>query len=73
MTLGLKRGVVELADHGPEWEIIAAETIRRLWDNLGSMTTDIQHVGSTSIKGIKAKSDMIIIIGGEPSHEFKAI
>ena len=32
MTLGLKHGVVELADHSPEWEVIAAETIQQLWD-----------------------------------------
>ena len=30
MELGLKRGVVELADHDPEWEQIARETIGRL-------------------------------------------
>jgi len=55
MTLGLKRGVVELADHDPEWEQIARETIGRLWRVFGSVAKDIQHVGSTAIKNIKAK------------------
>ena len=60
MALGLKRGVVELADHDPEWANIAAQTIERLWSIFGSCSSggivaDIQHVGSTAIKGIKAK------------------
>ena len=55
MAIGLKRGVVELADHDPEWEQIARETIGRLWRVFGSVAKDIQHVGSTSILHIKAK------------------
>lgn len=34
--IGLKRGMVELADHDPEWEFIAADTIWRLWRIFGS-------------------------------------
>lgn len=55
MILGLKCGVAELADHDPEWEINAADTIKRLWDILGSAAKDIQHVGSSAIRHIKAK------------------
>ena len=55
MVLGLKRGVVELADHDPEWEQIARETIERLWRVFGAAAKDIQHVGSTAIIHIKAK------------------
>ena len=55
MALGLKRDMVELADHDPEWERNAADTIKRLWDILGSTAKDVQHVGSTSIRHIKAK------------------
>jgi GrpB-like predicted nucleotidyltransferase (UPF0157 family) len=51
----LKHGVVELADHDPEWEQIARETIGQLWRVLGSVAKDIQHVGSTAIRNIKAK------------------
>lgn len=36
MPIGLNRGVVELADHDPEWEQLARETIERLWQVLGS-------------------------------------
>ncbi|MEO1769878.1 GrpB family protein [Candidatus Enterococcus ferrettii] len=55
MSLGLKRNTTELIDHDVEWEKIAAQTIQRLWKIFGSMAIDIQHIGSTSIKNIKAK------------------
>ena len=55
MAIGLKRGVVELADHDPEWEKLAAQTIEQLWRVFGSVAKDIQHVGSTAITSIKAK------------------
>ena len=55
MSIGLKRGIVELADHNPEWKIFAAQTIERLWGVFGDIATDIQHVGSTAICHIKAK------------------
>jgi GrpB-like predicted nucleotidyltransferase (UPF0157 family) len=55
MVLGLKRGMVELVDHNPEWEVNAVDTIKRLWEILGSTAIDIQHVGSTAIRHIKAK------------------
>ena len=53
--IGLKHGSVELFKHKKEQETNAAETIRKLWDILGSAATDIQHIGSTSIVRIKAK------------------
>ena len=55
MVLGLKHGVTELVDHDLEWGINAAETIQRLWAILGSTAKDIQHIGSTAIRNIKAK------------------
>ena len=53
--LGLKRGTVTLYDHQTEWEIEAQKTIIRLKDILGSTIRNIEHVGSTAIKTIKAK------------------
>ena len=53
--LGLKRGTVQLFDHEKEWEIEAQNTICRLREILGDIIIDIQHIGSTSIKCIKAK------------------
>lgn len=62
MVLGLKNGVAELAHHDPEWEANADDTIKRLWGILGSIAKDIQHVGSTSIRHIKAKPVIDIVV-----------
>jgi len=55
MVLGLKSGTVELFGHDPEWGANAADTIKKLRDIFGPVVKDIQHVGSTSIRHIKAK------------------
>ncbi len=51
----MKRGTVYLEPHQSEWERSAEETISTLKNILGSITADIQHIGSTSIKVISAK------------------
>ncbi len=53
--LGLKQGTVTLCPHEEEWERIAAETIAFLTPLFGDTAVDIRHVGSTSIRGIRAK------------------
>lgn len=53
--IGLKRGTVALYDHEKEWETEAARTITVLKSILGDVVSDIQHVGSTAIRSIKAK------------------
>ncbi|UYP00346.1 GrpB family protein [Oceanotoga sp. DSM 15011] len=53
--IGLKRGTVKLFNHEKEWELEAQRTISRLHKILGSVASDIQHVGSTSVFTIKAK------------------
>ena len=68
--LGLKRGTVQLCEHEKAWEDEAKRTIERLWGILGSVATDIQHVGSTSIVSIKAKPIIDIAVS---VNDFKAI
>lgn len=65
MVLGLKCGTVALVDHDPEWETVADKTIERLWRIFGSAAKDIQHIGSTSINGIKAKPSIGIVVAIE--------
>lgn len=62
MNIGLKHNTVELTDHDSKWETIASQTIKRLWSIFGLVATDIQHVGSTAIKRIKAKPIIDIAI-----------
>ena len=62
MALGLLCGTVALVEHDPEWETIADKTIKSLWRVFASVARDIQHCGSTSIKGIKAKPSIGIVM-----------
>jgi serine/threonine-protein kinase len=73
MKIGLKRGVVKLADHDPEWESLAVETIARLWRVFGSVAKDIQHIGSTAIRGIKAKPIIDIAVAVDDFDEVEAL
>ena len=61
--IGLKRGTVALLDHREEWEDEANIIICQLKEILGEYAVDIQHIGSTSIKKIKAKPIIDIVIG----------
>ncbi|MDR1216584.1 MAG: GrpB family protein [Treponema sp.] len=63
MKLGLKRGVVELYDHDVLWEENACEIIKLLKSIFGDNAIDIQHIGSTAIKTIKAKPIIDIVVG----------
>jgi GrpB-like predicted nucleotidyltransferase (UPF0157 family)/MoaA/NifB/PqqE/SkfB family radical SAM enzyme len=63
LILGLKRGTVQLYEHDPEWETVAAQTITQLKSIFGETAVDIQHVGSTAIRSIKAKPIIDIAVG----------
>lgn len=63
MKLGLRRGTVALEPHSSEWERIAQQTIRVLREILQDAAVDIQHIGSTAIRGICAKPIIDIVIG----------
>ena len=55
MVIGLERGMVKLTEHDIEWKNIANATIEQLWRIFDDVAKDIQHIGSTAIKNIKAK------------------
>lgn len=63
MSLGLKRGTVQLQPHDSQWDEIAAQTIEKLRMILGSNAIDIQHIGSTAIPAIKSKPIIDIAVG----------
>jgi GrpB-like predicted nucleotidyltransferase (UPF0157 family) len=63
MQLGLKNGIVELYDHQYEWEIFAKEKIEHFKNIFGDLIIDIEHIGSTSIKAIKAKPIIDLVVG----------
>ncbi len=69
--IGLKRGTVILCSHSDKWSVYAEDTINELKNILGSIAIDIQHVGSTSIKGIMAKPIIDIAVGVKSVDDMK--
>lgn len=63
MGIGLRRGTVAVEPHTAEWEISAGRTVEQLKSILGGAAADVQHVGSTSVKGICAKPIIDIAVG----------
>lgn len=62
MSLGLKRGTVQLEPHDKQWDEAAIQTIKILKSILGDDAIDIQHIGSTAIPAIKAKPIIDIVV-----------
>ena len=61
--LGLKRGTVILCDHTPRWEKEATAIIERIKQVLGDTAVDVRHIGSTSVRNLKAKPIVDLAIG----------
>jgi len=55
MSLGLKRGIVQLEPHDKQWDEAAIQTIKILKSILEDDAIDIQHIGSTAILHISDK------------------
>src|SRR3989344_4407959 len=53
--IGLKRGIVKLIPHKTSWSRSFEYEKKRILSKVGDIIIDIQHIGSTSISGIKAK------------------
>ncbi len=70
--LGLKRGAVRLCEHNDNWEYEAQKTIECLKTIIGDVATDIQHVGSTAVKGIKAKPIIDIAVAVDDFNDILA-
>lgn len=72
--LGLKSNEAKLCDYSEDYIIIANQKIQNLREILKGNFIEIEHVGSTAIKGIKSKPIIDIVIGIEnfdKVHEIK--
>lgn len=54
-VVGLRRNTVEVVAHRPEWLEIGEKERLDVLSVAGSLITDVQHVGSTSVPGLSAK------------------
>jgi len=61
--IGLERGKVRLSPYNPQWKKLYEQERERVVSVIGEYILDIQHVGSTSIPGVKAKPIIDIAIG----------
>jgi GrpB-like predicted nucleotidyltransferase (UPF0157 family) len=62
-TLGLKHGVNLLVDYDPQWPDEFAAEKQRLQAALGDIALGIEHYGSTSVPGLRAKPILDIMVG----------
>ena len=62
--MALKRGIVELEDYNPLWKEDYLKEEKLLKEVLKDRIIEIEHIGSTSIEGLKAKPviDILIVI-----------
>jgi GrpB-like predicted nucleotidyltransferase (UPF0157 family) len=60
--IGLKRHTVRVVKHRPEWAILFMREAEMLRVSIGDIVADIQHVGSTAVPGLTAKSMLDIAV-----------
>lgn len=60
MSLGLKRGTVQLESHDKHWDETVVQTIKTLKSILGDDAIDIHHIGSTAISELKLSQLLIL-------------
>lgn len=53
--IGLKRGAVKLVSYDTRWVDEFEKEKQRLFQKIGHLVVDIQHIGSTSVPGLVAK------------------
>jgi len=61
--LGLKHGINLLVDYDPEWPFAFEEERRRIHSALGDIARGIEHYGSTSVEGLRAKPVIDLLVG----------
>lgn len=70
--LGLPKGTVSVVPHNSDWARLFEIEKELLRGALSNQVRDIQHIGSTSIKGIDAKPIIDILIGIDSFDHLRA-
>lgn len=71
--IGLKRGYVELQEYTDEWHKLHKIEEGVLKNLIQDHFIDIQHIGSTSVEGLKAKPIIDIIVGVKNFNDLEII
>ena len=70
-NVGLKRGYLEIMDYREDYGKIFEEEKEKLLKIYKDKISSIEHVGSTSIKNIKSKPIIDILIQTDDLEDFK--
>ncbi len=71
--MGLRVGEVRLEKWSPQWQEDFKAEEQNLLNIFGSLATNIQHIGSTSVKDLDAKPIIDIAVGLESLSEFEKV
>jgi GrpB-like predicted nucleotidyltransferase (UPF0157 family) len=66
---GVPHGHVVLADWTPQWGDLFTQEAARLRAALGPLALAIEHYGSTSVPGLRAKPILDILVGGRQATD----
>ncbi|MBB5232651.1 GrpB family protein [Deinococcus budaensis] len=72
MTLGLRRGTVELRPSSAEYPGLFAQERGQVARALGPLAVAVEHVGSTSVPGLAAKPILDLAVGVEDAARLDA-
>jgi GrpB-like predicted nucleotidyltransferase (UPF0157 family) len=64
--LGLKAGINLLVDYDPEWPLAFEQEKTRINSAMCDVIRGIEHYGSTSVEGLRAKPILDILVGVTP-------
>jgi len=70
---GLKRGIVQIVAYRSEWAGIFSSEAERIKEFAGGINLQVEHIGSTSVKGLIAKPIIDIAIGVESRKDVFAL
>ena len=68
--LGLKKTLNLLVDYDPLWESEFTEERKRIYGALSDVAKGIEHYGSTSVLGMRAKPILDILVGVSPFDDW---
>lgn len=68
--MGLKIDEVKLEDYNSSWQQMFLDEKEQLESLFGNVALSIEHIGSTSVKGLKAKPIIDIAIGVNKLNDF---
>jgi GrpB-like predicted nucleotidyltransferase (UPF0157 family) len=73
VTLGLRRGAVDIVPYSSDWPRAFADEAARLQNALTGWACTIEHIGSTAVPGLAAKPILDIAVGVQAPIELDTL